>query len=121
MNSLRSTAPFYEPDAAGERGSGRQEPELVPLLPEQLFVRDAQPALDHGRIDAAEVRGVRDVPVVDERGQVWSVAVQSLLHAFAQREHHASGAVVGAAVSVLGNSPPELTPGEHEHVIRLPL
>ena len=79
-------------------------------------MRHAQPAVEHGRVDAAEVDGVARIAVV-EVGQVGVGAVQAGLDRTAQQEDRGRGAVVGAAAAVLAQAAAELGEDQDQHPV----
>ena len=65
---------------------------------------NAQPLVEHGRVDATEVDGV-DRIAVSETSQVRVRAVQAGLDGLAQKEYRGCGAVIGPTAAVLVRGP----------------
>ena len=73
----------------------------------------SEPALEHGRVDAAKVGRVAHVAHV-RRGKVGQRSVESALYAAADEKERRRLAVIGSAASVLLDAPPELAEGERQ-------
>ena len=80
---------------------------------------DAQPSVEHGRVDGAEVDRVVGVVAVVEVGEVRVWPVQARLDRPAQEEDGGRGAVVGPAAAVLAQATAELGEDQDQHPVGL--
>ena len=81
-------------------------------------MRDAEPLVEHGRVDGAEVDGMTGVAVV-EVGKIGVRPVQTRFHRPAQEENGGRGAVVSAAAAVFAQPAAEFGEDQDQHPLRL--
>ena len=94
------------------------EPEVFVAGAEDGLAVGAEPAVNQGGVDGAEVGGEAQVARV-QVGQAGVLAVEAALDRLADDEHLGGGAVVGAAARVLVDAPPELGEADRDHLVGL--
>src|ERR1700736_1582465 len=92
---------------------------VLELLAEDDLGIASHPLIQGGRIHLPEVRGERDVSVLQIR-QVRYWAVHPALDGLADQEQGGCGAVVGALPPVLRDPPAEFGEGEHDDLVGAP-
>src|SRR6476660_7827196 len=83
-----------------------------------MCVMKTQPAIDHGRVDPAEVGGVEEIAAGVQFSEAGNTAELSALHLLAGDEHEVGCTVIGAEIDVFRNPASEFREDHDDYVVR---